>query len=59
MAIATCSAYRARSEVRIQLSVPVEIATVMGLQVLIITVVPVVWLALLVVCIYAGHILIV
>ena len=57
--IAICSAYGARGQVGIQVSVPVEVATVVGNEVLIITVGPVVVLMLLVVFIHSCDILLV
>ena len=57
--MAPCAANRAGSEVRIQVSVPVEIAAVMGLAVLMITVGLMVSLMLLVVVIHSGDVFLV
>ena len=54
-----CSTNWAGSEVRIQVSVPVEVATIMGLAVIIITIGPVVSLVLLVVVIHSGYVFLV
>ena len=55
--MATCYAYLAGGEVGIQVSVSVEVAALMGLAVLIITVGPVVSLVLLVLHIHPGDVI--